>query len=110
VRSLAREACDDLVGIHVRRRARARLKDVDRELVVVLAVGDLARGLLDTRGGAFGKQPELAVDCRGSALQAREPAHDVDGDRLAGDREVRDCLVGLGAPQVRVLAHVTNPR
>ena len=35
---------DHLVGVHVARRARAGLKDVDRELVVELAVGHFAAG------------------------------------------------------------------
>ena len=35
---------DDLVGVHVARRAGAGLIDVDRELVVELAVGDFAGG------------------------------------------------------------------
>ncbi len=35
---------DHLVGVHVARRARAGLKDVDRELVVELALGHFAAG------------------------------------------------------------------
>src|SRR6266508_2095394 len=38
---------DHLVDVHVRLRAAARLPDVERELVVVLAVDDLVGGLHD---------------------------------------------------------------
>jgi hypothetical protein len=52
---------DDLVHVRVRRRARAGLVDVDRELVVVRPVGHLAGGGGD-RLGHFGvEQPQLAV-------------------------------------------------
>ena len=44
VHLLAGERGDHLVGVHVRRGARAGLEHVDRELRVVLARGDLARG------------------------------------------------------------------
>ena len=44
VRAVAREVRDHLVGVHVRRGARAGLEDVDRELVVVLALGDRGAG------------------------------------------------------------------
>ena len=40
---------DDLVRVHVRGGAGAGLEDVDHEVVVELAVDDLARGLLDAR-------------------------------------------------------------
>src|ERR1017187_9573030 len=48
--------------------ARAGLEDVDRELAVVLAGGDLSGRLLDAPGAAFGEQPEFAVDGCGRAL------------------------------------------
>ena len=45
-----RQRGDHLVGVHVRRRARARLEDVDRELVVELATGDAVGGGGDALG------------------------------------------------------------
>jgi hypothetical protein len=41
---LDRAVGDHLVGIHVARGARSGLKDVDRELIVPLARGNLAGG------------------------------------------------------------------
>ena len=43
VRALAGQRRDDLVGVHVRGRAGAGLEDVDGELGVVAALGDLVR-------------------------------------------------------------------
>ena len=76
VHLLARERGDHLVGVRVRRGARAGLEHVDRELRVVLARGDLARGALDLAGTGFAEQAQLAVDGRRRALHAREPADD----------------------------------
>jgi hypothetical protein len=42
---LGRAVGDDLVGVHVRARARPGLEHVDGEVLVELAVGDLLRGL-----------------------------------------------------------------
>ena len=44
------------------------------------------------------QQAELAVDGRRGALHARQPAHDRDRHRLAGDREVLDGLGRLAHP------------
>ena len=51
---------DHLVGVHVARGARAGLKDVDRKLIVELAVGDFAAGgqqRLDLLGRRAGSCP-----------------------------------------------------
>ena len=53
VHALAGEPRDHLVGVRVRRGARAGLEDVDRELRVVLAGGDLRGRFLDPRGVAL---------------------------------------------------------
>jgi hypothetical protein len=49
--ALAGEGGDHPVGVHVRRGARASLEDVDGELPVVAALGDLVRGGRDALGG-----------------------------------------------------------
>src|SRR6185437_3865094 len=102
----ARELRDHLVRVHVRRGARAGLEDVDRELRVVLAGGDLVAGALDRARFGFRQQPELAVDRRGGALQAAQPADHLDGDGLTGDREVLDGLARLAAPQLLFVRHL----
>ena len=94
------ERCDHLVGVHVRARARAGLEDVDRELVVVVAVGDRVAGGGDPLGLLGVQQPELGVRARGGGLDPAEPARDGNRDRLAGDGEVRDRLPRLAAPQL----------
>ncbi len=102
VGAVAGELGDHLVGVRVRRGARARLEDVDRELRVVLARGDLLRGFLDFGRGAFGQQTQLAVDGGRGALDAREPVHDRQWHGLARDREVLYGLGGLSAPELLV--------
>ncbi len=97
---LAGEGCDHLVGIHVRRRARAGLKDVDRELVVELAVRDAIRGGGDPARLLLVEELELAVDECGGRLDPAEPPRHRGGDRLAGDGEVGDRLAGLASPQL----------
>ena len=104
VRALAGEVGDHLVGVHVRRGARAGLEDVDRELVVELAGGDAVAGGRDALGVAGVEQSELGVDARRGGLDAPEPADHRDRDRLAGDREVADRLGGLAAPELLVLS------
>ena len=53
------------------------------------------------RFGELGvEQAELGVRARGGALDAAEPAHDVDRDALAGHGEVVDGLGGLAAPEL----------
>ena len=90
---------DDLVGVHVRAGARAGLEDVDRELVVVLAVGDLG-GRGDDRVGLLGvEQAEVLVHLRAGALQQAERADLGALQRPERDREVLHRPLGLRAPQ-----------
>ena len=60
---------DHLVGVHVRRRSGARLEDVDRKLVVQLAIGHGACGMLDGVGDVRRQQPQLAIDPRRGKLR-----------------------------------------
>ena len=55
----------------------------------------------DPLGEVGVEQAELGVGARGGALDAAEPAHDRDGDALAGHGEVVDGLGGLAAPELR---------
>jgi hypothetical protein len=90
---------DHLVGVHVGRRARAGLEDVDRELVVVAAVGDVRGGGHDRLGQIVVDHPERRVDLRGRALDLGQRA-DVRGFQPApGDREVLHRPLGLCPPQ-----------
>ena len=96
--ALAGERGDDLVRVHVRARARAGLEDVDRELVVELALRDAVSGGGDAIREVAIEQLEVGVRPRRGGLDATEPARDGDRDGLAGDGEVRHGLVGLTAP------------
>ena len=72
------EGRDDLVRVHVGRRARSGLEDVDRELVVVVAARDLGRGVVDRVGEVRVEDAELSVGDGAGALDAapaRRSAH-----------------------------------
>src|SRR5581483_10410294 len=96
---------DHLVRVHVRRRPRAGLEDVDRELVVELAVRDPICRLRDPLRLLGVEQAELRVHARGRRFDPAEPACDVNRDRLARHGEVVDRLAGLPAPE---LGHTTE--
>ena len=65
IAALAGEGGDRLVaGAHARRGARARLEDVDGELPVVAALGDLVRGGRDALGEVGVEQPDFGVGAR----------------------------------------------
>ena len=88
---------DHLVGVHVRRGARAGLEDVDDELVVVLPVGDGLGGLDDRRPEVGVEQAEVHVDLgRGLLDQAHRPDQGPGGPERA-DLEIQLGPAGLGA-------------
>ena len=74
---------DDLVRVHVRRCAGARLEDVDRKLIVELTRGDAVSGLRDPLRLLFLEEPQLCVDARRCSLDASEPAGDGQWNRFA---------------------------
>ena len=74
---------DDLVRIHVRRRAGARLEDIDRKLIVQVAGGDAIPGLGDSPRLLLLEQAELRVDLRSRGLDPSEPACNRRRNRLA---------------------------
>ncbi len=59
---------DDLVGVHVALRARARLPDDEREVRVEIARDDLVGGRDDELGLVLGQQAELGIGQRASLL------------------------------------------
>ena len=106
---VAGEVGDHLVGVHVRGGAGAGLEDVDRELVVVLAVGDRVAGLGDPLGEVGVEHAELAVGRRRRRLEPAQPADHRHRHPLAGDREVVDGLGGLATPELLVRGRVVPP-
>ena len=97
---LAGQGGDDLVGVHVRARARAGLEHVDRELVVVLAPRDRIACRRDPLRLLGVEQPEVGIRAGGGGLDPAQPARDGHGDRLAGDLEVANRLARLASPQL----------
>ena len=93
------EGADDLVGVHVRRRARAGLEDVDRELAVVLAGGDRVAGCRDRGGEVAVEQAQFGVRSGRRRLDPAEPVDHTRRDRLAGDVEVLDRFRRLASPE-----------
>ena len=91
------------------RRAGAGLVDVDRELAVVLARGDLVGGGGDRVGDVAVEHAELCVGQGGGLLDARE-GHDLGAlEASAGDREVLDRTLRLRAVQgVHGNAHLAH--
>ncbi len=57
-------------------------------------------GCSDPLGLVCVEEAEIAVHPGGGGLDPAEPACDGDGDRLAGDGEVPDRLLGLAAPEL----------
>ncbi len=88
---------DDLVRVGVGRSAGPRLVDVDRELVVELAVDHLLRGSGDHAGPSPRQEAELAIGLRGRPLDHAQRADEAARKWLAGDREVEDGALRRGA-------------
>ena len=66
---LVRAVGDDLVGVHVGRGAGAGLEDVDHELVVELAVGDLVRrARRSPRRASASSSPSSRLTCAAAPL------------------------------------------
>ena len=99
---VAREVGDHLVGVRVRRGAGPGLEDIDRELVVVLAGGDLVGGRGDALAEIGVEEAKLGIHPRRRRLDPPQPMDDRHRDRLAGDGKVGDRLRGLLTPQPRL--------
>jgi hypothetical protein len=93
------EGREDLVHVHVRARAGARLVHVDGEVLVVGSARHLVRGRDDGLGDVGVHDAHLAVHDRGGALDAGERL-DLRGlEPAAGDGEVLDGALRLGGVQ-----------
>ena len=90
VHVLAREGGDHLVRVHVRRGARAGLEDVDRELIVELAVRDpVGRGRDPLRAFSSSRRPSSPFTS--AAADLIRPSQRATG-------------VGIGSPETGKLA------
>src|SRR5439155_9854162 len=102
---LDRAIGDDLIGVHVRRRTGAGLKNVENKLVVQLAGSNFLRSALDGLGKSGFEQPQISVGLRRGKLNLSERANEVTRKADSTDRKVLDGSLGLGAVQ-RVLWHL----
>ena len=91
---------DNLVGVHVRLRARAGLEDDQREVVVELTGDDLVAGLRDVVRDVGGQLAQLGVGQGCGLLQDAEGAHHraTPHECVAADVEVVQRTLGLSAP------------
>ncbi len=89
---------DDLVRIHVRLRARARLPDGEREMRVELAVDHFLRGSDDLLADILVEQAERHIGLGGGPLDDAERAHDGERLLLPADLEIGERTLRLGAP------------
>ena len=93
------EGGDDLVGVHVGRRAGAGLVDIDREMRVVLTARDLVRGGLHGLGDTLGQQAQACIDFGRRRFHQAQGADEATRHRPSGDREVLHGPLCLRAPQ-----------
>ena len=89
---------DDLVGVHVRLRAAARLPDAQRELVIERTLRHLGRRLLNEGGQVFIQLAQVPVDRGRRALEDPERPDEGLRHRLGADVEVVQRALRLGAP------------
>jgi hypothetical protein len=96
---------DHLVGIGIGRGARAGLKDVEHELIVEQAVGDLLRCLRNGVGLALVDQSEIAVGHGRGVFDGTQRPDEAAVEALAADGKVVHCPLG-GSAVVRALGHL----
>src|SRR4051794_5192929 len=88
--ALDREVRDDLIGVHVRRRTRAGLEDVDDEVVIPLPVHHVLRGGDDCLRLLRIEQTQLAVHFGGRQLDLGEGTDESTVEAKVTDREVQN--------------------
>ncbi len=108
-KELDRAVRDDLVGVHVRRRAAPGLEDIDDELVVERAVDDVLSRADDRSGDVLVEQSQLAVDQRRLLLDEADGTDEATRQAQIADGEidVRPHRVGtvVGGRRHLELAH-----
>ncbi len=90
-------AGEDLVGVHVGRRAGAGLEDVDDELGVELPVDYFRRGLLDEGFLRVVDELETGVDLGAGPFDESHRGDEAARETQIGDGEVLGGAGGLGA-------------
>ena len=104
-RDLVAAVCNDLVDVHVRLCAAARLPDRKREMLRELARDDLIACRLDGIEALLVELAELVVCNRGGFLQNAERVDDLGGHLLDADGEVLETALRLRRP-ILVCGHL----
>ena len=91
---------DDLVDVHVRLRAAARLPDDKRELRVQLTGAHLARGCGNGIRKTFVHRAKAGVHVRGRLFHSGERMDDLRRHFFRADAEVFIAALGLRAPEL----------
>ena len=91
---------NDLVDVHVRRRARPGLKDIKWELVIESTICDLSGDIDDAPDDIVRKMkhPEVGVHLRRRLLDRSDLVNDRQWEHLTGDLEVCQRKLRLGSP------------
>jgi hypothetical protein len=93
------ERGDDLVRIHVRAGARARLEIVDGEVLIVTARDNLGRGRIDGLGDLRIQQLESGVGSRRRLLHQAQRRDEGPRQRAPADWEILYRALSLRAPK-----------
>src|SRR5262245_23727720 len=91
---------DHLVHIHVELRAAAGHPDVERELVLVLALQDLVADADDQVLRSVAEAAGLVIDQRGRLLDDRVGGDHFPRDQVVADAEMLQGSLRLGAPEL----------
>ncbi len=94
-----RKRRDHLVGVHVAAGAGAGLKHIDRELIVVAALGDFQRRGLHRERHRLGQIAQLVVGGRGGMLDEPQRAYEGARHLEAARRKILNRPLGLCAPE-----------
>ena len=97
VNARSSETSDHLVGVHVRAGARAGLKHIDREMVVVLPVSDLPCCCDDRHRRLGREQAQLGVAAGTGRLDQSQRSDELPWQPKPADGEVVDGPLCLGA-------------
>src|SRR5215210_9264540 len=98
---LRRQARDHLVCIHVGAGARAGLKDIYWKMLIIVACGNLLRGLYDGCSHGIVHQTQSAIGPRASCLDESERANKRAWHAQPANRKVVDralCLRAIQGP------------
>ena len=90
---------DDFIRIHVGRRARSGLENIERKLFVPLAFGYFHRRLRDGLGHGAVEESEIAVHLAGEVFDHAQSPDEITGKTDSADLKIVQGPLRLRAPQ-----------